>query len=61
MLIVRLFALVVVLGFAGLLVAWMLTGNPSYRSRAIRLLKWSGLMLLFILLMFALERVVGPL
>lgn len=60
MLIVRVFALVVLFGFAGLLAAWMLTGNPVYRGRALRLLKWAALMLLVILSMFALERLVGP-
>lgn len=60
MLIVRLFALVVVFGFAGLLVAWMLTGNPVYRGRALRLLKWAAMLLLLVLMLFALERLVGP-
>lgn len=61
MLIVRLFALVVVFGFAGLLLAWMMTGNPVYRGRALRLLKWAALLLLLILSLFALERLTGPL
>ncbi|MBI1906190.1 MAG: hypothetical protein HYS20_08135 [Rhodocyclales bacterium] len=61
MLIVRLFALFVALGFAGLLAAWMMTGDPAYRSRALRLLKWAALLLLLILSLFALERFVGPL
>lgn len=60
-LIVRLLALVVVFGFAGLLGAWMVTGNPVYRSRALHLLKWAGILLLLILLMFAAERLIGPL
>lgn len=61
MLIVRLFALVVVFGFAGLLLAWMMTGNTVYRGRALRLLKWAALLLLLILSLFALERLTGPL
>jgi hypothetical protein len=61
MLIVRLLALFVVLGFGGLLAAWMVTGNPVYRSRALRLLKWAALLLLLVLSLFALERLVGPL
>jgi hypothetical protein len=61
MLIVRLLALFVVLGIGGLLAAWMVTGNPVYRSRALRLLKWAALLLLLVLSLFALERLVGPL
>lgn len=61
MLIVRLFALFVVFGVAGLLLAWMLTGNPVYRGRALRLLKWAAMLLLLILVLFALERMIDPL
>ncbi|NMF97855.1 hypothetical protein GPA27_10695 [Aromatoleum toluolicum] len=60
MLVVRLFAILAVIGVGASLVAWMLTGNPKYRLWA-----WNcfrvGIVVLFVFLaLFALERVFVP-
>ncbi|AKU13672.1 hypothetical protein AzCIB_3779 [Azoarcus sp. CIB] len=60
MLVVRLFAILAVIGIGASLVAWMLTGNPKYRLWAWNCFR-SGIVVLFVFLaLFALERVFVP-
>lgn len=57
MIIVRIFALLALLGIGGSLVAWMLTGDPKYRRWAWVLLQAGVAILLILFLLFAIERV----
>jgi len=60
MLVIRLVAMLAVIGIGGSLVAWMLTGNPKYRRWAWNCFR-AGLVVLFVFLaLFALERVFVP-
>ncbi|NMF87485.1 hypothetical protein [Aromatoleum petrolei] len=60
MLVIRLFAILAVIGIGGSLVAWLLTGNPRYRLWAWNCFR-AGIVVLFVFLaLFALERVFVP-
>jgi len=60
MLVIRMFAILALIGVGGSLVAWMLTGNPRYRRWAWNFFR-SGLVIVFVFLaLFALERVFVP-
>lgn len=57
MIIVRIFALLALLGIGGSLIAWMLTGNPKYRRWAWGLLQAGVAILLILFLLFAIDRI----
>lgn len=60
MLVIRMFAILALIGVGGSLVAWMLTGNPRYRRWAWNFFR-AGLVIVFVFLaLFALERVFVP-
>lgn len=60
MVLIRLFAILALIGTGGSLVAWMLTGNPKYRIWAWNCFR-AGIVVLFVFLaLFALERVFVP-
>lgn len=61
MLIVRLFALLALIGVGGSLIAWMLTGNARFREWAWRFFQAGVAILLVFLVLFAIERVITPL
>lgn len=52
----RLFMLFVVLGIGGSLVLWLLTGKVVYRQRAWLCFRVGSVLLLFVLVLLALER-----
>lgn len=60
MLVIRLFAVLALIGIGGALVAWMLTGNPRYRRLAWNFFRAGVVVLLVFLSLFALERVFVP-
>ena len=61
MLVIRLLAVLALIGIGGSLVAWMLTGNSRYRRLAWNFFR-AGLLAVFVFLaLFALERVFVPL
>lgn len=60
MLVIRLFAVLALLGIGGSLVAWLLTGNPRYRLLAWTFFRVAVVVLLVFLALFALERVFLP-
>lgn len=56
----RLLGLLLVLGVAGAVLMWLLTGNPRYRVLAWKIFR-AGLVVLFVFLsLFAIERVLAP-
>lgn len=60
MLVLRVVGVLMVLGVAGAILLWLLTGNPRYRTWAWKLFR-AGLVILFVFLsLFALERVLAP-
>ncbi len=61
MLIVRLFALLALIGVGGSLLAWMITGNTRYRQWAWNCFQAAIAILLILLVLFAIERVATPL
>lgn len=60
MLLIRLFAVLALIGIGGSLVAWILTGNPKYRLWAWKCFRAGLVVLLVFLALFALERVFVP-
>lgn len=61
MIFIRIFALLALLGIGGSLFAWMWTGETRYRLLAWHFFRAGLVILLIILLLFAFERLVGPL
>jgi len=61
MLILRLFALLAVLGIAGSILLWLVTGDPRFKAWAWRAFRIALVVLFVILALFALERVLAPL
>lgn len=60
MLVMRLVGLLLVLGIAGAVLLWLLTGNPRYRVLALKIFR-AGLVAMFVFLsLFAIERVLAP-
>ncbi|MDX9700528.1 MAG: hypothetical protein RBT55_13210 [Rhodocyclaceae bacterium] len=57
MLIVRLFALLALIGIGGSLLAWLFTGNPRYRQLAWTFFRAAVVILFVFLALFAIERV----
>ena len=61
MLILRLFALLAVLGIAGSILLWLVTGDPRFKAWAWRAFRIALVVLFVFLALFALERVLAPL
>ncbi len=61
MLIVRLFALLALLGVGGTLLAWLLTGDTRYRRWAWLLFQGAVAILVVLMILFAIERIATPL
>ncbi|MCK9258536.1 MAG: hypothetical protein RBT39_00930 [Azoarcus sp.] len=60
MLVLRIVGLLLVLGIAGSILLWLLTGKRSYRQWAWKIFR-AGLVVLFVFLsLFALERILAP-
>ena len=57
MIVVRLFALLALIGIGGALVAWFVTGDPRYRRLAWRFFQGGVFLLLLLFGIFAVERV----
>jgi|JRYD01.1.fsa_nt_gb hypothetical protein len=61
MLILRLFGLLAVLGIAGSIVLWLVTGDARFKAWAWRAFRIALVVLFVFLALFALERVLAPL
>ncbi|AWI76967.1 MAG: hypothetical protein C0607_13185 [Azoarcus sp.] len=60
MLVLRVVGLLLLLGIAGSILLWLLTGNRRYRQWAWKIFR-AGLVVLFVFLsLFALERLLAP-
>jgi hypothetical protein len=60
MLVLRIVGLLLVLGIAGSILLWLLTGKRRYRQWAWKIFR-AGLVVLFVFLsLFALERILAP-
>jgi hypothetical protein len=58
--VLRIVGLVVVTALAICVIAWLLTGNPRWRSIAWRVFKVSVFVMLGLLILFAAEALLGP-
>nr|MBL8455791.1 hypothetical protein [Zoogloeaceae bacterium] len=61
MLIVRLFAVLALIGIGGSVIAWIFTGDPRYRRLAWMFFRAAIVVLFVFLALFALERALLPL
>lgn len=61
MIFVRVVVLLALFSIGGALLAWMWTGDARYRMWAWHLFRGALVLLLVILVLFAVERVIGPL
>ncbi|MFN3985259.1 MAG: hypothetical protein ACK4KV_07205 [Rhodocyclaceae bacterium] len=60
MLVLRLFAVLAVLGIGGALIAWLLTGDPRYKAFAWNLFRVALVIIFVVLALFVLERMLIP-
>lgn len=60
MLVIRLFAILALIGIGGSLVAWLLSGNPRYLRLAWTFFRVALVVVAVFLALFALERIFVP-